>query len=76
MPKVILNEGWDQLRKHTGRRQVALLRDLEKDGPVLLLPEEFAPVRMEPERLVELKIKRGERHIHTSAVDQMLPLRL
>jgi hypothetical protein len=65
--------GGDQLRKHPGRREVALLRNLEEDGPVLLVPEKLSPVRMEPKRLMELKIKRDERQVHTSAADQMLP---
>jgi hypothetical protein len=65
--------GGDQLRKHPGRREVALLRNLEEDGPVLLVPEKLAPVRMEPKRLMELKIKRDERHVHTSAADPILP---
>ena len=28
---------------------------------------------MEPKRLMELKIKTHERHVHNSAADQMLP---
>ncbi len=63
---MILNPGQadDQFREHPRRRQIAFLGNLEEDLPVLLVPEELVPVRMESERLVELKVKRDERHIH------------
>jgi hypothetical protein len=46
----------DEFRKHARRGQIALIRNLQKDLPVRRVPKKFVPVRMEAERLMELKI--------------------
>jgi len=42
--------------------EIAFLRDLQEYLPVPIFPEKLVPVRMQAERLVELKVKRDERH--------------
>jgi len=56
--------GRDQLREHPGRGHIALLGDLEKYLPIHLFPEKLLPVGMQAEGLVELEVKRDERHVH------------
>jgi len=54
--------GLKKFCKKVGSRKVALIRHLVENFPILLLPEELVPFRVEPERLVELKIDGQQRH--------------
>jgi hypothetical protein len=52
----------EELGKKIGGGEIALLGNLDKDLPVFLLPEKLVPVRVEPERLMKLKINCEEWH--------------
>jgi hypothetical protein len=53
----------DKLGKHFGGGEIIFFGDFIKDLPVDLVPEKFVPVGVQPEGLVQLKIKCRYRHL-------------
>src|SRR3990172_10348499 len=43
-------------------RQIAFIGNLEKYVLIFIIPKEPVPVRMKPERLMQLKVKSNKRH--------------
>jgi hypothetical protein len=52
----------DKIDEEVQGRQITFLRHLEKDFPVLLIPEKFIAVGMKPGGLMKLEIQGQERH--------------